>query len=115
MSDGFKKMLVSTADDSESLLGRVELSILSAQLAFSSFGAGLDSVVHARKHIDGITATLWSMIPMTIRAAKGNGAALQTLDMLLEQLPKQLEKYMSILDIIEEEAKKEKKDDAAHA
>jgi len=109
MSDGFRRKVVSTNEmQTEEMLGSTELSILSAQLSFSSFGAGLDSIVHARKHIDGISATLWSMIPLTIRSAHGNEKAGEMLDILMDQLPVQMEKYMDMLVLIGEEADKER-------
>lgn len=102
-SPGFRKTLLTNELSTEELLGSMLVSKITSITSFSSFGAGNDVIFEVMKSVEGVSSNMWSLVPLTIRAASGNAEAKEIHELMIKQISEQLNRFMEVLKDIEEQ------------
>lgn len=92
-------------DSPELRLGASTLSITSSMAELIKVGVDTQSLFTIKEHIDGLSASLWAIMVMTIKAAHGDKEMELKVDEFDLQVNKQLEEIHIIQQDLDTQAK----------
>lgn len=101
----FSKIMENECKSDYEVYGATEYSILSSMAAFNELGASLESLAIVNQKIRGMVATMWGMLPMLVRSGEGDSKATEMLEMLKNQLFREGDLYIEMIEALHEKAK----------
>jgi hypothetical protein len=90
MTKWFRNNTDKEITDEREILGTIQESIMSSQIVFAKEGACLGAVLKMRNLIDGVSASLWSVVALTVQIKNGKTDMQPMLDNMDVQINHQL-------------------------
>jgi hypothetical protein len=93
----FKKVMQSDLSSPNEVLGAMQESIISCIISFHDSGADMPTIMAMKEKVDGVSATMWSLLSMAIQAGNNDEKINETITFLQNQFETEVITFKKIV------------------